>query len=97
MKHTTQHQQSMFDVALETHGTLEGVFDIIDQNNLNGPTDNIYHNDILDFTPKPYDKPPIIQYLTPYTIATMHDSIRASGIGWMVVESPHDNTFCITN
>ena len=93
--HLVKHKQSLLDIALERYGTVTGIFNLIEDNALNGPTDNVYPQETLRINSKAYANTRIVQYLAPYTIATIQENTRASGIGWFVIESPHSNVFCL--
>ena len=82
--HTVKHKQSLLDIALERYGTVAGLFDLIEANQLNGPTDNAYVGMSLVVPRSSQKNNRIVNYLSTYTVATLSDAIRATGIGWMV-------------
>ena len=80
-KIVVQPGQSLLDVAVKYYGSVEGVFDIVRRNKLNGITDNIYAGDELEVT----DTPPnarIARFLAQHQVATLEERIRGHGIGY---------------
>ena len=45
--------QSLLDIAVKYYGTVEGVFDLVRRNRLNGITDNVYAGQQLDVAEAP--------------------------------------------
>ena len=82
---TVQPGQSLFDVALQHYGSLEGVFDIVRRNQLNGITENVYAGEQLEVSPQPLNAR-TARFLAKHSIATIEDSIRGRGIGWWQLE-----------
>ena len=79
--------QSLFDVALQHYGSVEGVFDLVRRNQLNGITDNVYAGDELDVAEVPLH-PRMKAFLSRHSVATMEESLRPQGIGWWKIN--HD-------
>ena len=75
--------QSLFDLALQEYGSVDGVFDLIERNKLNGPTDNVYPKEELELSDEK-TAPRIHRYLSTFDLGTLEE--RADGIGWMQVE-----------
>ena len=95
---TVQPGQPLFDVALQHYGSLEGVFDIVRRNRLNGITENLYAGEELEALIAAAPEKDILQLqfdiVVSYkarigaqdSIATIEDSIRGRGIGWWQLE-----------
>ena len=85
-----KYGQSLFDIALQYYGSIEAVFWIVEDNNLNGIVDNVYEGDTLQIRDTVMNKQ-IVTELSKVTVATIYnESDRASGIGYMQVERDFD-------
>lgn len=85
-----KYGQSLFDIALQYYGSIEAVFWIVEDNNLNGIVDNVYEGDSLQIRDTLMNKQ-IVTELSKVTVATIYnESDRASGIGYMQVERDFD-------
>ena len=82
--------QSLLDVAVKYYGSVEGVFDIVRRNGLNGVTDNIYAGELLEVADSPLNAR-VVRFLSSHQVATMEDRLRPEGIGWMTM----DKNFCV--
>ncbi len=80
-----KHNQSLLDISIQEYGNIEGVFWIVEDNNLNGITDNVYPGyklNIRDSVINSISK----QFLSnKETIATVNGA-RGTGIGYMILE-----------
>ena len=83
-KIVVQPGQSLLDVAVKYYGSVEGVFDVVRRNKLNGITDNIYAGDELEVAEAPLN-PRVARFLSSHQMATMEERLRPEGIGWMQV------------
>lgn len=85
-----KYGQSLFDIALQYYGSIEAVFWIVEDNNLNGIVDNVYEGDTLQIRDTVMNKQ-IVTELSKVAVATIYnESDRASGIGYMQVERDFD-------
>lgn len=85
-----KYGQSLFDIALQYYGSIEAVFWIVEDNNLNGIVDNVFEGDLLQIRDTVMNKQ-IVTELSKVTVATIYnESDRASGIGYMQVERDFD-------
>lgn len=82
----SKRAQSLFDLALQIYGRLGGVFDLIVQNQLNGPTDNVYAGEMLRIDTHQRNGR-LHAFLAPYDIATLEAQDRSTGIGWWRIQS----------
>lgn len=73
--------QSLFDIALQEYGSVEGVFLLVEDNAfLNGITDNVFEGDVLMVRDEAIQKP-MKNYLQDFEIATVK-GVRGEGIGY---------------
>ena len=90
--------QSLLDVAVKYYGSVEGVFDIVRRNKLNGVTDNIYAGELIEVANAPLNSR-VARFLESHQVATMEERLRPKGIGWMQITKPlrpsARNFFCV--
>jgi hypothetical protein len=83
---TAKYGQSLFDIALEYYGNIQGVFWLVEDNELNGITDNVFEGDPLLIRDEILNNN-IVEALKVYSVATIFDiEERAEGIDYMIVE-----------
>jgi hypothetical protein len=81
-----KYGQSLFDIALEYYGNIQGVFWLVEDNELNGITDNVFDGDLLLIRDEVLNNN-TVELLKTYTVATVFDpEERAEGIDYMIVE-----------
>lgn len=79
---TVKINQSLFDIALEQYGSIEGVYWLVEDNELlTGITDNVFPTDTLLIRDEVINNK-AQKYLSDYDITTVEDA-RGSGIGYM--------------
>lgn len=76
--------QSLFDIALQEYGDVQGVFFLVDDNGLNSIDANVYEGDELQVRDEVIDKE-TKEYLEDHELATV-DNVRGKGIGYMRIE-----------
>lgn len=75
--------QSLMDIAVQEFGTVEAVFDLVQDNNLRGITSNVYHGDELKIRNSSVGNRQKLAYIKVHQpIATITNSERARGIGF---------------
>lgn len=85
-----KYGQSLFDIAIQEYGSVEGVFWLVEDNNLSGIVDNVYEGDTLNVRETIINKQ-VITDLREKTIATLYsDKERAQGLGYMEIERNFD-------
>ena len=82
MRISVKKGQSVLDIATAYYGSIEGVFDLIQRNNLKGITANIFEGDELDIGEPANVR---LSNILPKTMATITDDERAKGVGFWVV------------
>lgn len=81
---TVKPNQSLFDIAIQEYGNIEGVFHLVEDNeSLTGITDNVFAGEVLKVRDNAINKR-MVEFLRPHEIATVKDA-RGEGIGYMRV------------
>jgi hypothetical protein len=75
--------QSLFDIAIQEYGDITGVFDIVEDNELKGITDNVYQGDKLKIKDKIINNA-MVNHLSTELIATVK-GVRGDGIGYLII------------
>lgn len=84
--YTVKERQSFWDILIENQGTVEAVFDLVNVNNFDGPTEHIFVEQPIKII-SPAQSPRVQEYMQSYTpIATIEEEDKADGIGFMFVE-----------
>lgn len=76
-----QHGQNLFNIACQYYGTHQGIYDIIERNNLSSPTQYLRPGRELEVTDDPF-LPQSVSFLSDYVIATDDLYTRGTGIGY---------------
>ena len=90
-KLTVQKGQSLLDIALQVYGSVQGIFDLVERNKLNGITDNVPAGEEIAVGETPL-KFRVQRFLQGHAIGTISPKEQADGIGWMRT----GDTFIIT-
>ena len=76
--------QSLFDIALQEYGHIEGVYFLVEDNSsLIGITDTLHGGDELSIRETKINRP-MKDFLTPYELATAKDA-TGEGIGYWTI------------
>lgn len=79
-----KRNQTLFDIALEQYGNVEAVVWLVEDNQLNGVTDNIWEGQELKLRAAVMNQR-MVNYLKKYTVAT-REGVIAEGIGFWEIE-----------
>ena len=78
--------QSLFDIAVQEYGSFYGVHWIVEDNeDINSVLDNVFENDTLLMRNEVMNGQ-VKKHLSSFTIATINDAVRTSGIGFWAIE-----------
>lgn len=81
-----KERQSFWDIVIENQGTIEAVFDLVDANNFDGPTEHIFVGEGLKVLNVAMS-PRVQNFMQKHTpIATIEEEDKADGIGFMYIE-----------
>ena len=83
--------QSLYDIAVQYYGHVDGIQDLVTRNGLNGPLDNVYPGDSLQIGAPINER--IVAFLAPHVVATLAPHERLDGIGWMKIASLNADVF----
>lgn len=78
--------QSIFDLAIEKHGSIEGVFSILEENGYDGITEYLWAKRAIKVNANPIN-PRLKTLLANFMpIATIEPTDKSDGIGFMYIE-----------
>ncbi len=79
--------QSIFDVAMEKHGSIEGVYDMVEENGYDGVTEYLWELRPLKILSAPYNSRVKVLLADFMPVATIDEGDKSDGIGFMYIET----------